>query len=89
VPKGEIGYWMETRHTGQGYATEAARALTDFGFGVLGFRRIEIRCDALNRASAAVPDRLGYTLDARLVNDDVAADGSGALRDTLVFSRVQ
>lgn len=89
VPKGEIGYWTHSQHTGQGYATEAARALTDFGLDVLGLRRIEIRCDALNRASAGVPGKLGYRLDARLVNDDVAADGSGALRDTLVFSRVR
>jgi RimJ/RimL family protein N-acetyltransferase len=89
VPKGEIGYWIGTRHTGQGYATEAAQALTDFGLDVLGFQRIEIRCDPLNGASAAVPRRIGYGLDARLVNDDVAADGTGALRDTLVFSRVR
>ncbi|GGQ99657.1 GNAT family N-acetyltransferase [Deinococcus ruber] len=89
VPKGEIGYWIDSRHTGQGYATETARALTDFGFDELGFRRIEIRCDALNAASAAVAARLGFTLDARLINDKVAAHAPHELRDTLIFSRVR
>lgn len=89
VPRGEIGYWIDTRHAGQGYATEASGALTDFGFGTLGFRRIEIRCDALNEASAAVARRLGYGLDARLVNHAVAAENASEVRDTLVFSKVR
>ncbi|MDO4263087.1 MAG: GNAT family N-acetyltransferase, partial [Deinococcus sp.] len=53
VPKGEIGYWVATPHTGQGYALEVAQALTHFGLaaqehGGLGFRRLELRCDPLN-----------------------------------------
>jgi len=89
VPKGEIGYWIHSAHAGRGYATEAARALTDFGFGTLGFRRIEIRCDALNAASAAVAGRAGYRLDARLVNNSVATGQVHELRDTLMFSQVR
>ena len=89
VPRGEIGYWIDSKHAGQGYASEAAQALTDFGFGVLGFRRIEIRCDALNEASAHIARKLGYGLDARLVNNAVAADDAGEVRDTLVFSQVR
>lgn len=89
VPRGEIGYWIHTDHAGQGYASEAAQALTDFGFNTLGFRRIEIRCDALNLASAHIARKLGYGLDARLVNNAVAADDAGEVRDTLVFSQVR
>ncbi|GMA15805.1 ribosomal protein N-acetyltransferase [Deinococcus metallilatus] len=91
VPKAEIGYWIATAHTGQGYATEVARALTDLGLrfpgeGGLGFRRIEIRCDRDNERSARIPPALGYTLDATLVNDSVAAHDPSQLRDTLLFS---
>ncbi|SMB81411.1 GNAT family N-acetyltransferase [Deinococcus hopiensis] len=91
VPKGEIGYWIATAHAGQGYATEVARALTELALwpqveGGLGFRRLEIRCDARNDRSARIPARLGYTLDAVLKNDDVAADDPMQLRDTLIFS---
>jgi RimJ/RimL family protein N-acetyltransferase len=31
----EIGYWLGVAHWGQGYATEAVRALVDYGFGEL------------------------------------------------------
>ncbi|MFC4424753.1 GNAT family N-acetyltransferase [Deinococcus navajonensis] len=89
VPRGEIGYWIATPHTGRGYALEVTRALTDFALETLGFHRLEIRCDARNERSARIPRALGYTLDARLRHDDVAADDPAQLRDTLVFSVVR
>jgi RimJ/RimL family protein N-acetyltransferase len=58
----EIGYWVHVDHVGRGVATASARALTDAGFAMRGIRRMEIHCDAANRASAAVPARLGYRL---------------------------
>lgn len=88
VPKAEIGYWIATQHVGKGYATEIASALTRFGLEVLGFRRIEIRCDPLNVASRRVAEKSGYELDALFKNDCLAANGVG-LRDTLVFSIVR
>lgn len=89
VPKGEIGYWVATPHTGQGYAREVAQALTTLALDTLGFRRLEIRCDPLNGRSARIPQALGYRLDARLVNDDVDAQDHSKLRDTPVFSRTR
>ncbi len=80
----EIGYWISLRHVGQGYATEAAAALTRVGFEVHELERMEIRCDPLNERSAAVPRKLGYTLDATLRARVRSVDG--ALRDTLVWS---
>lgn len=89
VPKAEIGYWIATPHTGQGYALEVAQSLTTFGLDVLALRRLEIRCDSRNERSARIPRQLGYSFDARLVNDSVAPDAPGELRDTLIFSRVR
>lgn len=83
VPRFEIGYWIRTSLSGQGYITEAVNAITAFAFDVLGAQRIEIRCDARNERSAAVAQRAGYTLEVRMRNQVRAVDGS--LRDTLVF----
>lgn len=57
----EIGYWVRTdRHT-RGYATAAARALTDAAFAHLAdVDSIEIHMDRANLASARVPEKLGY-----------------------------
>jgi RimJ/RimL family protein N-acetyltransferase len=62
----EIGYWIHAEHTGQGYATEASAALTKVALLILGIDRVEIHCDPANTASAAIPRKLGYTLEATL-----------------------
>lgn len=59
----EIGYWVRTSARGQGYATEAANALTRFAFGVLAARKVLITHAAGNESSAAVIKRLGYSLE--------------------------
>jgi RimJ/RimL family protein N-acetyltransferase len=58
----EIGYWVRVDRTGRGYATGAARALTDMAFTMTGITHTEIHHDVANRASGRVPARLGYTL---------------------------
>jgi RimJ/RimL family protein N-acetyltransferase len=62
----EIGYWIDKDHINQGLATETSAALTRVAFELLGVKRVEIHCDPQNLASAAVPRKLGYTLEATL-----------------------
>jgi RimJ/RimL family protein N-acetyltransferase len=84
VPKFEIGYWCRTSFTGNGYITEAVKAITSIAFDALGARRVEIRCDPRNRKSARVAERAGFTLEATLHNNERGTDGTR--RDTLVFA---
>jgi RimJ/RimL family protein N-acetyltransferase len=58
----EIGYWLDAAVTGQGFATEAAAALIAVSESLREIERIDIRCDAGNIPSAAVPQRLGFSL---------------------------
>jgi RimJ/RimL family protein N-acetyltransferase len=80
----EIGYWLRTSATGRGYVTETVRLLAEMAFEVLDARRLEIRCDAQNRRSAAVPERLGFVHEGTLRNEQLRPDGT--VRDTLVFA---
>ena len=79
----EIGYWIDRRYTRQGYATEAARALTATAFDLSWIEAVEIRCDPENVASAAVQSRLGYSLVEILKGDTVTPAGES--RDTMVW----
>jgi len=88
VPKFEIGYWIDSRFSGQGFMSEAVEGITEFAFQELKARRVEIRCDAKNVKSRAIPERLGFTLEATLINDDVSVDGK-ELRDTCIYSKVR
>lgn len=87
VPMGEIGYWARTGEVGQGYISEATRALTRLGFEVLGLKRIEIRCDANNTRSAAVARRCDYLQEALMRRESRAPNGD--LRDTLVYAMIR
>jgi len=73
----ELYYGLDRRHWGRGYATEAARAVLDYGFDVLGLDAIPIRTDGPNAASVAVMERLG----ARYVR----SDATGAFGTTIVY----
>ena len=70
----EIGYWTVAAKTRRGYATAAARAMTEVALALPGARRVEIHCDAANTASAGVPRKLGYRLD-RVERHDKEAPG--------------
>ena len=60
--RAEIGYWVRVDMTGRGLATEASRAMMDVARTLPRLLHVEIRCDARNAPSAAVPRRLGFTL---------------------------
>ena len=87
VRKFEIGYWIDTRHSGKGYMTEAVQGITAFAFTELMARRVEIRCDALNEKSQAIAMRLGFWHEGTLRNDDLSADGM-QVRDTYIFAMI-
>ena len=61
--KAEIGYWIGKPYWGQGYATEAARAIVDFGFQTLGLNRIYATHFAENPASGRVMQKVGMTYE--------------------------
>jgi RimJ/RimL family protein N-acetyltransferase len=61
TPCVEVG-WRLARHAwGNGYATEAARAALEFGFGELGLREIVSFTAVENAPSRAVMERIGMT----------------------------
>ncbi|SDM58210.1 GNAT family N-acetyltransferase [Sediminibacillus halophilus] len=88
IPKCEIGYWINTRYSGNGYMTEAVKELASFGLNTINFKRIEIRCESTNNKSRAIPEKLGFELEGILRNDDLSADGS-TLTDTCFYSIIK
>jgi ribosomal-protein-serine acetyltransferase len=86
LPGFEIGYWLHTKHAGNGYATEAVSALTRLMLDQLKAVRVEIRVDERNARSCRVAERCGFQLDGTLRHDFRHPDGR--LRDTRVYSRV-
>ena len=57
----EVGWHLARAHWGHGYATEAARALVDYGFETLHLDSIHAVVNPANIASIRVTHRLGMT----------------------------
>lgn len=74
----EIGWTLDPRHQGHGYATEAAVALAGFAFDRLGVHRLYARLDVENTGSVRVCERLGMRREAHLVENDLDGDRWGS-----------
>lgn len=57
----EIGYSICEKYAGNGYATEALSAVTDFAFAHFGVKRLYGRVMKGNLASVRVLEKCGYT----------------------------
>ncbi|SDI67657.1 Protein N-acetyltransferase, RimJ/RimL family [Planococcus glaciei] len=86
VPKMEIGYWIDTRWSGFGYMAEAVSALSELALDGFRCKRLEIRCDAENVKSRAIPETLGFVLEGVLHNDELSVDGKN-LTDTCIYAK--
>lgn len=71
---GTFGYVLHRAYWGQGYATEASRALLAFGFATLGLHRITATCDIENKASCRVLEKLGMRREGHFLKDAVKQD---------------
>lgn len=79
----DIGYELSPDYWGQGYATEAARAVVEFGFTKLKVHRIWANCVADNTRSRRVLEKLGMHQEERLRENEFY---KGRWWDTLIYA---
>jgi len=77
--EGNIGYELNPEYRGNGYATEAARAMLRYGFEDLELHRIWAQLTADNASSAHVLDELGMRHEATSGNA-ITSKGAGGTR---------
>jgi RimJ/RimL family protein N-acetyltransferase len=85
--RAELGYWIGVPYWGQGYATEAAGRLMQFGFEKMKLHRVYATCFSRNIASAKVLQKIGMRYEGTLRghyhrwNEYLDAEYYGILRD--------
>ncbi|WP_197088614.1 GNAT family N-acetyltransferase [Rufibacter radiotolerans] len=57
----EVGYYLSEEAEGQGYATEALKAMLRYAFQVLRMDCVNVRCAEGNDRSKRVAERCGFT----------------------------
>lgn len=68
VPMFEIGYWIDSQYSGNGYITEAVNAITQFAFDKFKAVRVQICTQLDNKKSISVAKRCGFIQEAILKN---------------------
>jgi RimJ/RimL family protein N-acetyltransferase len=56
----EIGYWLGAKHWGEGYATEAVRAVIDYAFTDLDCEALQAAARVTNPSSRRVLEKCGF-----------------------------
>ena len=77
-----LTYCLAEAAWGQGYATEAARALLRWAFDTLDLNRVQAEADTRNPASRRVLEKLGFVHEGTLREDCVV---DGVVSDSWVF----
>ncbi len=82
----EVGWRLARRAWGEGYATEAARAVLADGFSRLGPSRIVAFTAVTNTRSRAVMERLGMAREASMDFDHPALAADHPMRAHVVYA---
>ena len=86
TPKAEVGYWVRTSRSGNGFVSEAVDALCSYAFAHLRAVRVELITDEANERSRRVAERCQFRLEGILRNERRST--SGDLRNTCVYARL-
>lgn len=79
----EIGWVLDPRFGGKGFATEAVQAILDLAFDRYNCRRVIAQMDARNTASAKLAERLGMVKEAHHRQDWFS---KGEWTDTIIYA---
>ena len=82
----ELGYWVGRSFQGQGIVTDATRAVVTHLLGEMDLHRVSILCATGNDKSAAIPRRLGFTLEGSMRDGGLL---NGRFVDLRVFAMLQ
>jgi aminoglycoside 6'-N-acetyltransferase len=76
LPEFELGFFTDAGCEGQGYVTEAARAVLAWLFRQVGAQRVRLECDDTNARSMRVAERCGFVCEGHIRQNRLWPDGS-------------
>ncbi len=81
----EIGYWLNEKYTGKGIMSRCAAKITEYAFNEIDMHRVVIEAAAANKASCAVAERIGFTLEGTLRDHELL---DGKYYDTNIYAKL-
>lgn len=84
--RGEVGYVLNQKYEGKGFATEALLPILDYAFDKIGLHSIEAVIRAENKVSMKLIEKFGFTKDAYFKD---YINHNGTFFDAVVYSLVR
>jgi RimJ/RimL family protein N-acetyltransferase len=84
--RASIGYWVSPSHRRCGWATQALRAISRWGFTLSGLERLELYVEPGNEASWRCAERAGYRREGLLRSWQPVG---GRRRDMYMYARLR
>lgn len=81
-----FGYWLAERYWGQGIATEAVKAFTDYYFKKNKLKRVEAEVFLFNKASIRVLEKNGFQKEGTLRKNRKKGN---RIVDTHIFAKIK
>lgn len=81
--KTSIGYYLAEKHQYKGIMTKCTQAMIKYVIEELDMNRVEIRMSTRNDKSRAIPERLGFTCEGLLRNEEFI---QGEFSDSYIYS---
>ena len=81
-----MGFCFDIAVWGNGYGTESARALLQWGFDTLDLNRVQSEADTRNAACARVLEKLGFVREGTLREDCIV---NGEISDSWVYGLIR
>ena len=81
----DLGYWLDKKYTGKGIMTRVVQTLTDYAMKELKMHRVVIKAAPENNASVAVAERLGFTREAILRDEQYLVN---RYYDSVVYAKI-
>lgn len=85
--KAELGYTINSKYWGRGYAAEASKAIIAWGFDYLELKRIECIMFSENFQSIRVCEKIGLTFEGERKKGYMLYDGT--INDVLCYSIIE
>jgi len=87
--EGGLGYVLSQAFWGQGYMTEALKAVVGWALGQEEIREIRATCDVDNPASARVMEKAGLKFEGRLPRHSLHPNVGSEPRDALSYAIIK
>ncbi len=85
VPAFSIGYWIDELHSNKGYMHTSVAIIEDILFNQLQAKRIEIKCDIKNLASAKIANKNNFEFEG---TNKKASMLNGEIIDVCCYAKI-